>query len=206
MHLCKRKAALLLLRSSLTLPQLDLGHPSRADHNHDLRSSILALPLYLLHLPQHYSINVCSVFRLSISAFLNTTFGPYSRCLSIPVNPLSSSPNRCHFLTCVSFRLCISFPHRLHYLHSRQILQTLTSHVSAPYSLPQKIPDLQILSCCACHGWRGYLHCLSSIDLEKGLKADHQLRLGPTTAGHQSSFRWSHKQHSGSYFQQFQAV
>ena len=167
-----------------------MGCTPRAYHNHALWAAVFHCTIYLFGLPEHNSIKFCSRVWLHLSPHLEPALEVIACPLPFKIDHFSAASCRNNFIACISLRLCLPGTHRLHNIHSRQILQAPTRDVLTSHDIPQAVPTVQVPRRRSCDGW-GCNFLLPQYLIQEVFKV--KLGLGSAALVHQPPVRWPHQ-------------
>ena len=135
-----------------------MGCSTRTHNHHSLRTAIIAYEIHILDRLKHHPIHFCSYIWLPLPPDLESTIQNSPCCIPHNIYHLSLGPCRRNLITCISIRLRLPRPYRLHNLHPRQIVQASPGDVLTSHHIPQALSPLQIPGGRPCHRRSRSLH------------------------------------------------
>ena len=185
-----------------------MGCSPRTHNHHSLWTALVARAIYILDRLKYYPIDFCSHIWLLLPADLKPTIQSNTRGIPNKIYNISLGPGRRNLIACISIRLRLPRPHRLHNLHPRQIVQASSRDVLTSHHIPQALSSLQISGGCPRHRRSCRLHSTQSLLQEEVLRgsAENKFDVGSITSVHKSPLRRPHEQHSRPHLFYFSPV
>lgn len=135
-----------------------MGTAPRAPYNDALRLCFLPRTLQIPRLSEHRPIPLRCHSRLPLPPLRHTRRFKDRTYLPQPPHSLLPTPRGHNILPCIPFRICLPCAHRLHHLHPREIMQAAPCDVLAHYTIPEKLPPLQIPRRLSSYIWSGCIY------------------------------------------------
>lgn len=185
-----------------------MGCSTRTHNHHSLWTALITRAIYILDRLKYYPIDFCSYIWLPLPADLEPTIQSHTCGIPNKTYYISLAPGRRNLIACISIRLRLPRPYRLHNLHPRQIVQASSCDVLTSHHIPQALSSLQISGGCPSHRRSCRLHSPQSLFQEEVLRgsSENKFDVGPVTSVHKSPLRRPHEQYSRPHLFHFSPV
>ena len=117
-----------------------MGFASRTYNYDGLRLFTIPRKIHLLCFSEHHPVAIRLLDRLRLPLVLDAKRSILTFHFPHPLDPATSHPRGDNFLTRLAFWVRFFSSHRLHHLHTCEIMQATSCHVPASYNFSKIIP------------------------------------------------------------------